>query len=81
MGSLTPLQFGLSIVEVLASLFLIVTILLQKGKAQGIGAVDGGADTFFGAQKARGIDAILNKLTTFIAVLAMVLAVVLNLVQ
>ena len=78
---MSTLQFALSVVEVLASLFLIVTILLQKGKAQGIGVVDGGADTFFGAQKARGIDAVLNKMTTVVAVVTMVLAVVLNLID
>ena len=72
-------KFALSIVEVVASLFLIVTILLQPGKAQGLGAIDGGADTFFGANKARGIDAILAKLTTVIAVLWVVIAVALNL--
>ncbi len=71
-------KFALSIVEVIASLFLIVTILLQPSKQQGLGAIQGGADTFFGANKARGIDAVLPKITTFMAVLFVVIAVALN---
>lgn len=71
-------KFALSVVEVIASLFLIITVLLQPSKQQGLGAIEGGADTFFGANKARGIDAILPKITTVVAVLFIVLAVALN---
>ncbi len=62
-------QFALSIVQVIASLFLIVTVLLQKGKTQGLGAIGGAADTFYNANKARGLDAILGKVTTVIAII------------
>ena len=72
------LKFALSIVEVVASLFLIITILLQPSKQQGLGAIEGGADTFFGANKARGIDAILPKITTVVAILFIIIAVALN---
>lgn len=72
------LKFALSIVEVVASLFLIITILLQPSKQQGLGAIEGGADTFFGANKARGIDAVLPKITTVVAILFVVIAVALN---
>lgn len=71
-------KFALSIVEVVASLFLIITILLQPSKQQGLGAIEGGADTFFGANKARGIDAVLPKITTVVAIVFVVIAVVLN---
>ena len=72
------LKFALSIVEVVASLFLIITNLLQPSKQQGLGAIEGGADTFFGANKARGIDAVLPKITTVVAILFVVIAVALN---
>lgn len=72
-------QFVLSVIQVIASLFLIVTILLQKGKTQGLGAISGGADTFFSASKARGLDAILGKVTTVIAILFAIVSIVLNL--
>ena len=74
------LKFALSIIEVLACLFLIVTILLQHGKSQGLGSIAGGMDTFFSNNKSRGIDAILSKITTIIAFLFVALAIVLNLI-
>lgn len=70
----------LSVIQVLACLFLIVTILLQEGASQGVnGVVSGGAETFFGAKKAHGMQAMLSKVTTFVAILFGVLAVALNL--
>lgn len=74
------LHIVLSVIEVLACLFLIVTILLQSGSSQGLsGAIAGGAETFFGSNKARGMQAVLSKLTTAVAILFVVLAVALNL--
>ena len=68
----------LSIVQVIACLFLIVTILLQKGPTQGLsGAISGGADTFYGRNKSTGIDAILAKITTFFCVVFVVLSLIL----
>ncbi|MDR3050554.1 MAG: preprotein translocase subunit SecG [Oscillospiraceae bacterium] len=41
---------------VLASLVLIATVLLQPGEKQGLGVIAGGAETFFGKNKARSIE-------------------------
>ncbi|MCB6366131.1 preprotein translocase subunit SecG [Intestinibacillus massiliensis] len=79
-ATMGTLKFALSVIEVLACLFLIVTILLQHGKAQGLGTIAGGAETFFSSNKARGMDAILSKITTVVAFLFVALAVVLNLI-
>ena len=74
------LHIVLSVIEVLACLFLIVTILLQSGASQGLsGAIAGGAETFFGSNKARGMQSVLSKLTTVVAIVFVVLAVALNL--
>lgn len=72
-------KFALSIILVIANLFLIVTILLQKGRTQGLGAINGGADTFFSASKARGMDAVLGKITTVVAIIFAVITIALNL--
>ena len=62
--------FTLTILHVIVSLALIVIVLLQQGKQQGLsGAIAGGAETFFGKSKARTIDSMLKKLTTVVAVL------------
>ena len=47
------LKLVLSIVEVIACVFLTVVVLLQQGARQGLsGSIAGGADTFFGQSKA-----------------------------
>ena len=59
----------LSVIQVIACLFLIVTILLQKAPSQGMsGAISGGQETFFGSNKATGIEAVLANLTKIFAI-------------
>lgn len=71
---------ALSIVMIVASVFLICVVLLQSGAQQGIGAVSGGAETFFGAGKASASDRILARVTSVVGVLFVVVALVLNFV-
>lgn len=60
---------------ILVSIGIIVVVLLQSGKSAGLsGAISGGAEQLFGKQKARGIDAVLNRLTVILSVLFFVLA-------
>ena len=57
------------------SLALIAIVLLQQGRSAGLsGAISGGAEQLFGKQKARGIDALLHRLTIVLAVLFFLLA-------
>ena len=68
----------LSIVQVIACIFLIVTILLQKAPSQGMsGAIGGGQETFFGSNKATGIEALLANLTKIFAIIFVVCALLL----
>lgn len=67
------------IILVIASIGLIIVVLLQSGKSAGLsGAIGGGAEQMMGKQKARGIDALLGKLTVVFAVLFMIFAIVLG---
>ena len=73
------LKLVLSIVEVIACVFLTVVVLLQKGARQGLsGSIAGGADTFFGQSKASNMQRTLSRLTTAIGVIFVVIAVVMN---
>ena len=72
---MTGLSIVLDIVLILISLVLIVSVLMQQGQRQGLGAISGGAETFFGKGKAKGIDAKLAKLTKIAAVCFIVLAI------
>ena len=79
---MTTMQTVLAVVMILASLFLTFTILMQSGSRQGMsGTISGGAETFFGSGKAKGMDAMLNKLTIVVAIVFVALAVILNVLQ
>lgn len=57
------------IIHMILSFIMIVVVLMQSGKAQGMsGAIAGGSETFFGKNKARTIDAILEKWTSVVAI-------------
>ena len=54
-----------TILHIVVAVALIIIVLLQSGKSYGLsGSIAGGAETFFGKNKGRTIDAILSKLTT-----------------
>ena len=75
------MTIALSILFLIASLFLVVIILFQSGKSAGIsGAIGGGADNFFAKGKAKTLDAKLAKMTKWVALAFVVLALVLNLI-
>lgn len=64
------MKTALIIVHLVISLALVIIVLLQHGKQAGLsGAVAGGAETFFGKNKGRTVDAILRKITSVIAIL------------
>ncbi|HIV02905.1 MAG TPA: preprotein translocase subunit SecG [Candidatus Aphodoplasma excrementigallinarum] len=69
------------VLHIIASLVLIVVVLLQSGKAAGLsGTIAGGAETFFGKNKGRTIDAILEKWTAFFAILFLITSIALALI-
>ncbi|MFR3787520.1 MAG: preprotein translocase subunit SecG [Agathobaculum desmolans] len=78
---MTTAQNVLSIVMIVASLFLIIVVLLQNGAQQGLGAISGGAETFFGAGKASASDRIFARLTSVVGVIFVIAAIVLNLIH
>ena len=51
---MSALSIILDIVLILISIVLIVAVLMQQGQREGLGAIAGGADTFFGKGKAKG---------------------------
>ena len=69
----------LTILFVIDCIALTVVVLMQQGKSQGLGAIAGAADTYWGKNKGRSMEGGLVKATTIMGVLFFVLAVVLNL--
>ena len=67
----------LIVLEVIASIVLIVSILLQSGKESGLGALAGKNDSYLNKSKAGSLDKILAVATKWVALLWALLALVL----
>ena len=75
------LKTVLIVVQIIVSLVLTTVVLMQSGKEAGLsGSIAGGAETFFGKNKARTIDGMLSRLTTVLAILFIVISLVLSLI-
>jgi len=71
------LHVALVVIYVVVCLSLIATVLLQSGKSAGLsGSIAGGAQTLFGKKK--GMDELLGRISTGLAVAFMILAIVLT---
>uniref|UniRef100_UPI004057AF3F preprotein translocase subunit SecG n=1 Tax=Acetatifactor sp. TaxID=1872090 RepID=UPI004057AF3F len=73
------LKIVITIVYIIACIALTVLVLMQEGRSAGLGSISGAAETYWGKNKGRSMEGMLVKLTKYIAVLFMVLAVILNL--
>ena len=68
----------LSIAHIIFSIAIIVMVLFQSGKSAGLsGSIAGGAETFFGKNKGRTIDAMLSKYTSIAAIAFLITSVLL----
>lgn len=47
----------LSVILILAALFMIVTVLLQSSNVKGLGAIAGQMDSYFSKNKAKSVEA------------------------
>lgn len=69
-----------TILLVLCALVVVVSVLLQQGQARGLGAISGGAETFFGKNKAKSYEGKLALATkvcgTAFIVLSLVIAAI-----
>lgn len=65
----------LSVLLVIVSILMVVLVLLQSSKSNGLGAISGGAEQLFGKQKARGFELVLQRITVVVAVLFFVLTI------
>ena len=72
----------LGVLILVCAAFLVISVLLQSSKNQRMsGVIAGGAETFFGKQKGKTIDAKLSKATTVIAIIFALLVLALYIVN
>ncbi len=75
------LEILVNIILILSSLVMIATVLLQSGQAQGLGSIAGGAETFFGKNKAKSVEgklALLTKIAASVFVAMSLLMVIIS---
>ena len=64
----------LSVILILAALFMIVTVLLQSSNVKGLGAIAGQMDSYFSKNKAKSVEATLALGTKIAAAVFVVLS-------
>lgn len=73
------LRILLTVLFVVVCISLVVLVLMQEGKSEGLGAISGAAETYWGKNKGRSMEGQLVKITKILAVSFFVLAIILNL--
>ena len=73
------MKIAVTILQLLSALVLILIVLFQSGKSQGLsGAIGGIADSYMSRSKARSVDAKLAKATKWVGAIFVILTLVLN---
>lgn len=75
------MRIALSILLLLVCFFLIGVVIFQEGNSQGLGAVGGMAESYWGKNKGRSLEGKLQKLTAIAAALFIILSLVLNIIK
>ena len=72
-------QIIVTILHIIFSISMVVVVLLQLPAGLS-GSIAGGAETFFGKNKGRTLDALLSKYTSVVAVAFLITSVILFLI-
>jgi len=73
------LGYIVGVIFMLICAALVVLVLAQEGKSQGLGAIQGTVEnTYWGKNKGRSREGVLKKVTIILSVLFVVIAIVLN---
>ena len=76
---MSVLSYVVGVFFILVCLALVVLVLAQEGKNQGLGAIQGTVEnTYWGKNKGRSIEGKLEKGTKILVVAFMVIAILLN---
>lgn len=51
------------VLSIIAAIFVIIVVIMQPGNSNGIGAVSGSSETFYGKNKGKTLESKMKKLT------------------
>ncbi len=72
------LRIILTVIFVIDCIALTVVVLMQEGKSDGLSALAGSSETYWGKNKGRSLEGNLAKITKIMAAAFIILALVLN---
>ncbi len=76
---MSVLDYVVGVIFILVCVALVILVLSQEGKNQGLGAIQGTVEnTYWGKNRGRSREGILKKATVALSVLFIVLSIVLN---
>ena len=75
---MNALRIVLTIVMIAISVIITVIILMQEGKDQGLGAISGAVETYWGKNKGRSMEGNLLRWTVILVIAFFALAMLLN---
>ena len=76
------MKTAIIVLQIIVSILLIVIVLVQPSKTDGLSGLMGGtSDTFFAKNKSRTSEAVLSKATVVLAVIFGALAIAQNIVK
>lgn len=82
LGGAFSMTIAFTIIHIIFCISIVVIVLLQSGKQAGLsGSIAGGAETFFGKNKGRTIDAMLSKYTAVAAIGFIVTSILLQILS
>ena len=77
---MSAIELILNILMVISALIMIVTVLMQDSDSDGMGALTGGSETFFGKNKNNTLQGKLSNATKISSIVFVVLAIVMLIV-
>jgi len=75
---MTVLRTIVTVVFIIICVVLSAIVLLQEGKSAGLGSISGAAESYWGKNKGRSMEGALVKITRWLTIAFLVLAIVLN---
>ncbi len=75
---MAALRIALTVICIIVSVALSAIVLMQEGKSAGLGAISGAAETYWGKNKGRSMEGALVKITRWLTVAFIVVAIVLD---
>ena len=76
---MNALNYVVGVIFILVCAVLVILVLLQEGKSQGLGAIQGTVEnTYWGKNKGRSTEGMKKKATVFLCALFIILSILLD---